>query len=146
MSLIKWRNDEGRFPALGSFFDDFWDRDFFKGFATGTTLPAVNIKETEDMFSIEVAAPGLEKDDFTVEVNNGMLTVSAEKEAEMEEKDGEEVTRREFNFTSFRRALALPDSVKEDGITAKYKNGVLFLTLPKMAEAKTKPRKTVKIQ
>lgn len=146
MSLIKWRDDEGRFPALGSFFDDFWDRDFFKGFATGTTLPAVNIKEAEDMFMIEVAAPGLEKDDFTVEVNNGMLTVSAEKKAEMEEKDGEEVTRREFNFTSFRRALALPDSVKEDGITAKYKNGVLFLTLPKMAEAKTKPRKTVKIQ
>ena len=146
MSLIKWKNDEGRFPALGSFFDDFWDRDFFKGFATGTTLPAVNIKETEDQFSIEVAAPGLEKNDFTVEVNNGMLTISAEKEAEMETKGGEEVTRREFNFTSFRRSLALPDTVKEDGITAKYVNGVLLLTLPKVPADKTKPRKTVKIQ
>ena len=146
MSLIKWKNDESRFPALGSFFDDFWDRDFFKGFATGTTLPAVNIKETDDQFTIEVAAPGLEKDDFTIEVDKGMLTVSAEKQAEMEEKEGEELTRREFNFTSFRRALALPDTVKEDAITARYKNGVLFLILPKMAEAKAKPRKTVKIQ
>jgi HSP20 family protein len=130
MTLAKWKKDDvfpSYFPSL---FDDFFGRDVINGLATGTTLPAVNINEEKDHFEIEVAAPGMKKEDFTLNLENNILTISAEKE-EKEEKKDKKLTRKEFSFTSFQRSFTLPDSVNSENIQATYKDGVLLLTLPK---------------
>jgi len=113
---------------------------------TGTTLPAVNIKENEENFTVEVAAPGMQKDDFNVEIDNNLLTISSEKKDEKVEKEGERYTKREFSYQSFQRSFTLPQGmVNEDKIEAKYKDGVLHLIIPKKDEAKKKARRTIKI-
>ena len=108
------------------------------------SVPAVNIKDNTDGFELELAVPGMKKDDFTVEVDNDVLTISSEIESEKEEKD-ENYTRREFSFTSFKRAFTLPDTVDGSKIDAKYKDGILKLTLPKKQEALPKPKRLIKI-
>ncbi|RME96323.1 MAG: Hsp20/alpha crystallin family protein [Bacteroidetes bacterium] len=112
--------------------------------AQRSTLPAVNIKETEEDYQLELAAPGMRKEDFRVEVNNGVLTVSATHQAEQnEEKEG--YTRREFHYTSFERSFVLPDTANDSDIKAKYENGILHLIVPKKEEAKPKPARRIKI-
>ncbi|RDY58603.1 Hsp20/alpha crystallin family protein [Flagellimonas nanhaiensis] len=145
MSLIKWNKQDDLFPSLPSFFDDFWGRDFVSGVQTGTTIPAVNITESEDAFDIEVAAPGLKKEDFKVNLENGMMTISSEKS---EEKESEEkkVTRKEFSFSSFQRSFTLPESVQVEKINASYNEGVLKIRLPKKEEAKKQPPKQIEIK
>ena len=112
--------------------------------ATNTTLPKVNIRETDDDFRVELAAPGMKKEDFKIEFDNGDLSISSE----VEYKDDENVkyTRREFSFQSFKRtfnvAVELLDSEK---ISAKYENGILYVTLPKREEIKPKPAKQIEI-
>ncbi|MFQ5448729.1 MAG: Hsp20/alpha crystallin family protein, partial [Saprospiraceae bacterium] len=96
-----------------------------------------------DAFSIEVAAPGLAKKDFNVKVENEMLVISASHESQKEEKG--KYTRREFSCMSFQRSFILPDSVDAAAINAKYENGILKVALPKKAEAKPLPAKTIKI-
>lgn len=145
MSLTKWKKDEEMFPSFTSFFDDFWGKDLYSGVAKGTTVPAVNINEEEDNFLVEVAAPGLKKEDFNVNLENNVLTISAEHKEEKEEKK-KKSTLREFNFTSFRRSFTVPDSVKADDIHAVYKDGVLHLTLPKKEESKKSKAKTIAIE
>lgn len=111
------------------------------------TQPSVNIVENEDSFTVEVAAPGLDKDDFNVVVEDDVLTISGEKKHETEEK-GEKngtFTRREFNYTAFSRSFHLPDSCQSDDIMGSYNNGVLILSIPKREEAKKKPAKTIEI-
>ena len=134
MSLTKWKKDDDLFPTFTSFFDDFWGKDLYSGVAKGTTVPAVNIHEGKDHFMVEVAAPGLAKDDFKVNIENNVLTISAEKEEKKEEKEGKKVTLREFNFTSFKRSFTIPNTVLADNISATYAHGVLKLNLPKMKE------------
>lgn len=113
---------------------------------TGTTLPAVNIKENEESFTVEVAAPGMQKEDFTVELDNNLLTISSEKKDEKVEQEGERYTKREFSYQSFQRSFTLPQGmVKEDKIEAKYKDGVLHLMIPKRDEVKKKAPRTIKI-
>jgi len=113
---------------------------------TGTTLPAVNIKENEDSFTVEVAAPGMQKDDFSIELDNNLLTISSEKQDEKVEKEGERYTKREFSYQSFQRSFTLPPGmVKEEKIEAKYKDGVLHLMIPKRDEMKKKAPRTIKI-
>ncbi|WP_431129418.1 Hsp20/alpha crystallin family protein [Flagellimonas flava] len=145
MSLIRWNNQDEVFPSLSSFFDDFWGRDFVSGVQTGTTVPAVNITESTEAFDIEVAAPGLKKEDFKINLENGMLTISSEKS---EEKESEEkkVTRKEFSFSRFQRSFTLPESVQADNINASYKEGVLKIKLPKKEEAKKQPPKQIEIK
>ncbi len=147
MTLVK--RNTGLFPSVPSFFDDFFTRDLFDWPKSniGASLPAVNIRENEDNYEVEVAAPGLAKDDFHVELNNNVLTISSKKEEKSEEKDKDgNYTRREFSYTSFERSFTLPqDVVDVDKINAKYKDGVLYLALPKKEEAKPKPVKTIKI-
>ena len=145
MSLTKWKNDEEMFPSFTSFLDEFWGKDLYSGVARGTTIPAVNINEEEDKFQVEVAAPGLKKEDFNVNLENNVLTISAEHKEEKEEKV-KKSTLREFNFTSFRRSFTVPDSVKAEDIHAVYKDGVLHLTLPKKEEAKKTEAKTIAIE
>ncbi|HPM92242.1 MAG TPA: Hsp20/alpha crystallin family protein [Bacteroidales bacterium] len=106
--------------------------------------PAVNIIESKDDYRIEVAAPGLDKADFRINIENNILTISAEKEEKQEEKD-EKVMRREFNYSSFSRSFTLPDSMDTEKISARHKDGVLNVILPKKEEAKEKPARTIKI-
>ena len=128
-----------------------WIDDFFSGSnwpeietRMGASMPAVNIREEENQFLIEVAAPGMEKNDFKLELNHNVLTISAEKEEEKEEKK-RKFTRREFNYTTFRRSFTLPNSVQEEGIKASYQDGVLKISIPKKEEAKEKSAKQINI-
>lgn len=100
--------------------------------------PAVNVVEAEKDFRIEVAAPGLDKKDFAVKVENDMLTISAERQIQDEVKEGN-YTRREFNYTSFKRSFTLPENINSANITAIYENGVLNVYLPKTGIVKEKP-------
>jgi HSP20 family protein len=98
-------------------------------------MPAVNITEKKDDYLISMAAPGLKKEDFKIDVEGNMLTISSEKEEENEEKD-ERYTRQEYSYSSFERSFTLPDEVNKDKIEAQYKDGVLELVLPKKEEVK----------
>jgi HSP20 family protein len=125
------------------FNNDMFNRDFSE---TNTTLPSVNIKETEDKFGVEVAVPGFNKKDFNIELNNNELTISSEKKEENEQKEGERYTRREFSYQSFRRTFTLPNSVDGEKISAQYQDGVLHVDIPKREEAKPKPPKQIAIK
>lgn len=158
MTLIKWRNSDlaERF-SLPTVFSDFFDSDF-NGNEMSRFVPAVNIMENNDEFKIELAAPGLKREDFKIEVDNGVLTISSEKRTEREEKNGERrngnsnenngnrYTKREFSYTSFKRSFSLPETVNSEDIKANYIDGVLMLTLPKREEAKPKPARQIAIQ
>lgn len=107
--------------------------------------PSVNIREEDDSFFIEVAAPGLQKEDFHLELENGFLKVWAEKERK-EEKNEERFMRREFNFARFERSFRLPGIVNADAISAKYENGILLIGLPKLESARKEPVKAIEIK
>ena len=146
MSLIKWRNPGELMPAFPNWMENFMrDDDFFANrWTREMTVPAVNVKETDKEFMLEVAAPGMKKDDFKVEVKEGNLYLSAETKMEKEEKS-ENYTRREFSFSSFNRSFWLPENVKADDIKATYKDGILFISLPKVKVEKKEPGKVIKI-
>lgn len=136
------------FPSL---FDDWFSRDLLdwnnSNFSnTGTTLPAVNVKETPETFEVEMAAPGMKKEDFKVELNNNVLTISSEQRNEHEEKENDKYSRKEFSYQSFQRSFQLSrEAVDADNIQAKYENGVLHLTIPKREEVKQKPSRLINI-
>jgi len=137
------------FPTVSRFFDDDWF-DLFdwtsQNFSpTSTTLPSVNIKETDNDFIVEVAAPGMRKEDFHVELKDNMLTIRSERQEKHEENE-DRYARREFSYQSFQRSFNLNNRVVDDAnINAKYENGILTLTLPKKEEAKAKPARTIEI-
>ncbi|HDS07766.1 MAG TPA: Hsp20/alpha crystallin family protein [Bacteroides sp.] len=138
-------------PSVPSMFDRMFEGDLMDwntwNFAgTNSTMPAVNVKENDNEYSIEVAAPGLSKKDFKVNYENGRLTISSEKKDEREEKDGDRITRREFSYRSFQRSFTVPEEVVDaEKIDAKYTDGILHLTLPKREEVKPRPAKQIKI-
>jgi HSP20 family protein len=147
MSIIK-RNED--YPLWPKFFNDFFDKDWMdfttRNFSeTNTTLPSINIKEDKEQFEVEMAAPGLEKDDFKINLDNNVLTISSEKKIENETKSEEKFTRREFSYQSFCRSFTLPRYVESEDIKAKYENGILKVTIPKKEEAKPKPVKQIEI-
>jgi HSP20 family protein len=148
MTLIR-RNELT--PAWSNFFDDFLNRNWYdwsnRNFSnTNTTLPAVNVKETEEAFAVELAAPGMEKDDFKVEVNNGLLTISSEKQAESKTENAKEhYTKQEFSYESFSRSFTLPTIADSEKIEAKYEKGILLISIPKKEEAKPRPVKQISI-
>ena len=131
-------------PSFPSLLDRFFEGDLMdwsnSNFAgTDSTLPAVNIREDENEFHLEVAAPGMKKDDFKVNYDNGRLTISSEHKSEEEKKEGENVMRREFSYQSFQRSFSVAENVVDaEKIKASYKNGVLQLSLPKREESKPK--------
>lgn len=149
MTIVK-RNGTllNNFPAL---FDDFFRRDLsdwatgnFSG--TNTTLPAVNIRETNNSFEVEMAAPGMRKEDFTVELENNLLTISAEPSSDNKEKEDGKYSRREFSYQAFQRSFTLPKEVVDsDKINGRYEHGVLLLTIPKKEEAKLKPARVTPV-
>jgi HSP20 family protein len=144
MTLARFKSRD-LFPSL---FNEFLNRDMFDLANTSfndSSLPAVNIKETKDDFLVEVAAPGMNKDDFNIEIDNGLLIISTEKEERNEDISDGEFTRREFSYQSFKRSFTLPKTIYEDKVKANYKDGVLMITLPKREEAKEKPKRMIKI-
>jgi HSP20 family protein len=122
----------------GENFPRFFDNE------TRYTLPAVNIIEGKEDYKIEVAAPGLNKEDFKVNLENNLLTISSEKEEKQEEKE-EKVMRREFSYCSFSRSFTLPQTVNADKIRAIHKDGILQVIVPKKEEAREKPAREIKI-
>jgi len=110
------------------------------------TMPAVNISENKDNFLVSLAAPGLQKEDFHVDLNGNTLTISCEKEEQKEDKL-EKTTRKEYSFTSFNRSFTLPEDILMEKIEATYADGILNIVLPKKEEAK-KPvaQKNIKIK
>lgn len=148
MKLLKGNGSMNQMPLL---FDDFFNRDIFNwglsNFSnTNTTIPGVNIKETPENFEVEVAAPGMSKNDFKIELDGNSLTISSEKSNTQEEREDEKYTRREFSYQSFYRTFNLPKEVVDlDKIQAKYENGLLHLLIPKKEEAKLKPPKLIQI-
>jgi HSP20 family protein len=145
MSLVRFSN---QFPNL---FDRFFENDLFdwsnRNFSnTNTSIPSVNIKEDLEGFEVDMAAPGFNKEDFSIELNNNLLTISSEKKVENETKEGQQFTRREFSYQSFSRSFTLPNTVEGDKIQAKYNNGVLSVLIPKKEEAKPRPAKKIQIK
>jgi HSP20 family protein len=141
MNLI--RKQPSFFPSL---IDDFIKTDWNLKVPTFSgTVPAVNIKELDSQFEIELAVPGLKKDDFEIEVEDGVLSISSTQEEEQVNEKGK-FTRREFSYSSFRRSFTLPDSVDPTKIDATYKEGVLLVLLPKHKESQPQPKKLIKIR
>ena len=149
MSIIKRNN--GFSTDMPALFNDFFSRDLWNwGLAnnstTNTTIPAINIRENNDNFYVEVAAPGMKKDDFKVEIDGSTLTISSERENREETKEGEKYSRKEFSYQSFQRVFELPaHMVDAEHIEAKYENGLLHLVIPKREEAKQRPPRMIKI-
>lgn len=134
---------------LPTILSDFFDSERFFGHNAfekqlSKWVPAVNITENDKEYKIEFSAPGLNKNDFKVGVEDGVLFVSSEKEEE-KNVENERCTRREFCRSSFSRSFQLPDSVKTEEVKAKYEDGILLLTIPKKEEAKLKVKKDVKV-
>lgn len=146
------RTNGGMFPSLLTDFfgaspllgPNLYDVDFdLLPSRLGVTVPTANISETEKEYQIELAAPGLTKKDFKIESENGMLTISAEKEEKSASKNG--YTRTEYSFNSFSRSFTLPDNSKPENINAKYEDGVLKLTVPKKEVTPVKPKKEISV-
>ena len=143
MSLVSFSQT----PWFDRFFDndllDWSNRNFSQ---TNTTLPSVNIKENNEAFMVEVAAPGLDKNDFKIEVHNELLTVSSELKEEKESKENERFTKREFSYQSFCRSFTLPATADGDKVSANYEKGILTVLIPKKEEAKPKPARMIEIK
>ncbi len=141
------RRNESYFPSV---FDRFFnselmDWDYSNFSSTNTSMPAVNVRETNDDFIIEMAAPGMTKEDFKISLLNNTLTISSEKKNEKEESD-KKYTRKEFSYQSFQRSFSVPgNTVNAEKIEAKYKEGILNIILPKREEVKPQPVREIKI-
>ena len=130
---------------LPSVFTDFFTDDWFPMRAVATTAPAINVKENDKQFTVEIAAPGMTKDDFRVQVNDqDQLVISVEKKNENKDEDkNSKYLRREFNYMRFEQTLQLPDHVNKEAITAKACSGVLKIELPKLEHVLEKQRARV---
>ncbi len=141
------KRSENHFPSI---FDRFFNNDLMDWnltnfSSTNTSLPAVNVKETDDEFNIEVAAPGMDKKDFNISFHNNVLTISSEKKEEKKEEKGK-YFRKEFSYQSFQRSFTVADNaVDGDKITARYADGILTVALPKREESKPKPLKEIAV-
>ena len=131
--------------SLGDVFDEFFNTSF-GDIVQGTIVrnqPALNVKELDDKFIVELAAPGLNKSDFDVKIEKDQLIISSEAKEENEVVE-DNYTRREFNYSSFTKSFHLPDSIQAEKIDATYENGVLLVTMPKRKEAQS-IKKSIKI-
>jgi HSP20 family protein len=140
MSIVKRNNLV--FPAL---MNEIFKPDWFGGVETlHTNMPPVNIKENETNFELELSVPGRNKEDFKIEVDKDVLTVSTDLKSE-EVKKEERYTRREFAFKSFKRVFTLPNTIDAENIKANYENGILSFELPKKEEALPKPKRLIEL-
>jgi HSP20 family protein len=133
------------YPSL---FNDFFGMDFYPTHYRSNgykNLPAVNIAEDDNGFTLEIAAPGLEKKDFRIDIDNDRLTISSVKE-EKSEKVHDNYTRREFAYNRFNRSFTLPETVDPEKITAVHKNGILTVSIPKREEARPRPTRQIAVK
>ena len=146
MTLVKFKKQ--RLPWYDSMFTDLLGTDRLLTndfFMENKWIPAMNIKENDDHFEIDVAAPGFTKKDFEISIENGVLRISAENKEEIEEKK-DEYTRREYNYNSFSRSFTLPENINEDEeIDATYKRGILKLVLLKLHEDEITQKRVIEI-
>ena len=141
MSLVK-RNSRLGFPAI---FDDLFLTDRLDVWGNQRPqTPAANIKETEVDFKVELAAPGLKKEDFNISVEDDVLTIKSERSSETKDEN-ERYTRKEFTYSSFTRSFTLPEAVKKDEISAAYTDGVLTINVPKNTEELQEQKRTIAI-
>lgn len=126
------------------FKDDLFDWSRFNFASAASTLPAVNVKESEEKFTLEMAAPGLSKDKFKIEIKDNLLSISSEQKEEKKEEE-KNYTRREFRYESFMRSFTLPENTDTDKIKAEYKDGLLIIDIPKKEKQIHKVSKTIKI-
>lgn len=137
-----------KWPMVVEDFFKPWNEWFTNGnnqLSRSLTLPAVNISEGEDHYELSLAVPGMEKNDFQVDVDGDLLTISSEKEENKTEHE-KKFTRKEYNYSSFQRAFTIPDEVNVDKIEASYKNGVLTLSLPYKPGSRKKIAKQIAIK
>lgn len=145
------RLSDNLYPSFPSFLNRFfegdlmdWNRSNFAG--TNSTLPAVNIRENDDEFMIDVAVPGMKKDQINVDYENGRLTIASEVKEEKVEGSKDSFTRKEFSYSSFQRSFSIPENtVDGEKIKASYNEGILHIILPKRDEIKPKPPRQIKI-
>ncbi|MFW6103589.1 MAG: Hsp20/alpha crystallin family protein [Bacteroidota bacterium] len=132
--------------AVPSFMEKFLDDDIMKwGTGRNYSTPYVNVKENKDEYTIELAAPGMKKDDFKINYEKEQLCISINKEEDKKDKE-EKYLRREFSYQSFQRTFHVPQKlVDADKIKASYEKGILYISVPKKEEAKPKPAKKIKI-
>jgi HSP20 family protein len=145
---------KGNGISLPTIFNDFFNDPLFdvpfaaipSAFLTGarTQMPSANIQEKDDQFILELSAPGLKREDFKIDLEDGVLTISSEKEEEKKDED-KNYKSREFSYSSFSRSFSLPDNTAEDKINAKYTDGILHVTIPKKEARIKKPKKEIKV-
>lgn len=140
MTLIKWQHRNPLSDMVSNIFDNDLGDFFGKRFSD----PAANIIEKGDAFQLDLAAPGMKKDDFRINLENNILTISAELEDEKRE-EGKNYSRKEFYYGSFSRAFTLPKTIDLDKIKAEYESGILSIILPKKEEAKVEMKKEIRI-
>ena len=140
MTLIKWQH---RNP-LSDMVNNLFDNDLGDFFGKRFSDPAANIIESNDAFMLDIAAPGMVKDDFKINLENNILNISAEFEDQKRE-EGKNYTRKEFYYGSFSRAFTLPKTIDLESIKADYEDGILKITLPKKQDAKVDIKKEIKI-
>ena len=138
MNLIKRQK-----PMFTSLIDELFHNQDWNHISSNH--PATNIIEADDHFDIQLADPGKKKSDFTIELEDGVLTISSETETKYTEKDGS-FTRKEFGCNSFKRSFSIPETVYADKISASYKDGILMVSLPKKKEALPQPKKLISIK
>lgn len=145
MSLIK--RSEWPLPGNGSWLSDFFDNEKFfdSDWLKKQALPAVNVKETDKNYQIDVAAPGRSKKDFNISSENGVLTISSEQKEEKEQKE-KDYTRKEFSYSSFSRSFALPENANEEDIKANYADGILKLEVAKKIISQPKTKKAIEVK
>lgn len=132
-------------PMFPSLMNEIFKPDWFGGLDTyNSAVPAVNIKENETNFELELAVPGRKKEDFNIEMDHDVLTISSEIKHEENTSD-DQYTRREFSYSSFKRAFTLPDTIDSENINASYEDGILKFVLPKKEEALPKPKRMIEI-
>ena len=139
MRIVKYNNNNV-FPSL---INEFFNDDFGMNFLNRShSVPSVNSVENNDSFEIDLAVPGMKKEDFTIELNDKVLVISSETSNTIE---NDKMRLNEFNFSSFHRSFRVPDSVDQDKIKANYKNGILKIKLPKRKESISKPNRVINI-
>lgn len=144
MTLVR-KNTAPYFPAV---LDELLNTDWLGGRTQNlaATNPSVNIIEKDTTFTLEVAAPGIKKEDFNIELNNDLLTISVSCDTSEQDMDEVKYTRREFSFASFKRSFTLPESINTAEISASYEDGILVVGLPKREEAQVQPARLIDIK
>lgn len=137
MTLVKWNNktNNALLPGFNDVFESIFNDTFFNDRMV-TRVPAVNISETENNYHVELAAPGLKKDDFKLDLERNVLTISVEQRADHEDNH-KNYSKREYSYSSFVRSFTLPESADDSKIDASYTDGILRIDIAKREEAKT---------